>query len=140
MVWSGSAGVRPRLGKFPKSGGQRAPVLGMLRRAHRLVWLVLAWFVLSIGAAIASPAIAAATGTMVCMEAPGHHHGHGHAPLPGHHHTGDCPLCVTAGAPPATVAIFIQQPAPTHAPIFWTVVHVAIVAAGPAPARGPPSI
>ena len=168
MVWSGSAGVRPRLGNFPKSCGYRTPVLGTLRRARWLVWAVLAWWLLSIGAAVASPAIEAVTGKGTCTQAHGHEHGHDHGavhhhdhgagshnnhglshdrglahrdvPRPGHHHTGDCPLCVMAGAPPAAIIVFAQHQPPAHAPTFWVVVLVPSFTAAPPPGRGPPLI
>jgi hypothetical protein len=143
MVRFDPAGVRARLGNFPKSGGYGVPALAFLRRDRRLVWLVIGWFLLSIAAAVASGAIATASARIVCSTVHDHHmagHGDDDAPATGHHHIGDCPLCVTAGVPPTIVFASLSCQPPAHAPTWWQVAHVTTLSAGPAPARGPPSI
>ena len=142
------------LGNSPKSGGLRAMAtipglstgrahsMESLRCAHRLVWHVLAWFAMSLGAAIASLATHPQALELICSAS----HGikmvaHGDTGTPGAgHHIGDCPLCVTVGAPPPVAAACVPFAAPVHATTLPVAAYVAALAVAPPPARGPPSV
>ncbi|HXD42393.1 MAG TPA: DUF2946 family protein [Ramlibacter sp.] len=114
-----------------------------LRRAHRLVWFALAWLALSIGAAAASAAIHPLALELICSVSHGNQmvvaQDDGGEPAAGHHHVGDCPLCVTAGAPPPVTGIAVPHQVPAAAPTPWLAEYVAAFGAAPPPARGPPS-
>ncbi|GAB3774187.1 hypothetical protein GCM10028796_48050 [Ramlibacter monticola] len=110
-----------------------------LRRAHRLARLVLAWFVLSVGVAVAAPALQTQGFDVVCsggggtklMAGADGDAGHGHD------HTKDCRMCVLTGLPSVDIVFAAQQP-PVAAPApLLPVVHAA-QAASPYPARAPP--
>lgn len=110
-----------------------------LRSARFLARLMLAWFVLAIGVAVASPVVQPRGLELVC--AGGglkllQQGGDGEA-LPS---VGlDCPLCATAAAPPpaaAEAALPVLAHAAAVAPIRCT--HVATLLPSP-PARGPPA-
>ena len=139
--WPGAPRMAQR-GRDRISGTRTKISMEKLRRAHRLVWLVLAWFALSIGAAVASPAINLQSQELVCSGAHGTKlvvTGDSGAPHAGHH-LGDCPLCVTAGAPPPVAAISAAYQPPAHAPVALVAVYIVAFAAAPPAARGPPSI
>ena len=113
-----------------------------LRRAHRLIWFALTWFALSIGAMAAAAAINPQAIELICSTS--HRskmvaNGDGGAPVAGHH-LGDCPLCVTAGAPPPVLTPSVPHRLPADAPAVVPIAYVATQAAVPPPARGPPSI
>lgn len=115
----------------------------ILRRARFLVRLVLAWFVLALGVAIASPLVqpqglelvCAAGGAMkliVKSEGGGQDAGT-------QTHTLDCPLCASLGAPPpappalagAPTAQVLRLGTPRAEPLAGRT-------AAPLPPRGPP--
>lgn len=113
-----------------------------LRTSSRTARLVLAWFLLTLGAATVAPLLQPAS-TMAVCSADG-----GTRPLPldiggapaGSQHALDCPLCLPVGtlAPPARV------PAPVLAPLAGVAPAgraepVAPLAGAPLPARGPPA-
>ena len=110
-----------------------------LRRARRLACLVLAWFALSVGVAVASPVlkppalelICSGSGSMKVLVT-----GDGGAP-DGSSHLPDCWLCVTTCAPPVALIFTLHQP-PAHAPTAALPVPVAARTAPPLSARGPP--
>lgn len=112
-----------------------------LRRARFLARLVLAWFALSLGVAIASPLVKPGGFELVCS-------GSGAIKLlvkggsdggqPAGH-TLDCPLCASTAAPPPALRTELAfVPALGHAvqPIFAA--RIAALTAAPLPARGPP--
>ena len=113
------------------------------RRLRRLCSFVLLWFVASLGVAMASPVVHPRAMELVCSAA-------GAVKVIVHTDDGvqdmgmghmDCPLCVLAGAPPATPAV--ELPAlvpPCHAVQPVPAAHVAVGTATPPPARGPPSL
>lgn len=114
-----------------------------LRNAHLLARLVLVWFALSIGVAIASPLVKPQAMELICSGA-----GvmkvlaktdDGAKELSGH--TLDCPLCASLGAPPP-VARQVAEPQPSlsHALQPIAAAHIAALTAAPLPARGPPSL
>ena len=112
-----------------------------LRNATFLARLVLAWFALAIGVAVASPVLKTQSFELICSGGSGMqllvHGDQDGAPAAGHKL--DCPLCASFASPPTkpqAVAhtrqpasqVFQSSPAP----------HIAALAAPPPPARGPP--
>jgi hypothetical protein len=111
-------------------------------RRFDLARLVLAWFVLSIGVAIASPVVQPQSLELVCSAA-------GSIKLVVHaddgvHDAGtahlDCALCLPGGAPPALeTAPTLPAPLPLgHALQPVESARIAAGTAAPPPARGPP--
>jgi hypothetical protein len=111
----------------------------ILRRAHRLTCLLLAWFALSVGVAIASPVINPQAMELICSGSGSTKvlvAGEGDA-WDGASHMHDCRLCVMTGAPPVPVVFAPHQPpAQPLAPILP--VPVAAQTAAPLSARAPP--
>lgn len=113
-----------------------------LRQARTIARLVLAWFVLSLGVAIASPVVQpqalefiCSGGTMKVLVSTDE------GVKQVSTHTLDCPLCAhaTALAAPAP-ARAPEPPQPlAHALRPAAAAHIAWVSAAPLPARGPPS-
>ena len=118
------------------------PSLQTIRSLRWLARLALAWFVLSIGVAVASPLVSPQSMELICsgsgaikllvktddgvQEAPGH--------------TLDCPLCAQVSAPPPTS----QAQAPVVHPLAHALrpipaAHIAARTAAPLPPRGPPA-
>lgn len=113
-----------------------------LRRARLLARIVLAWFVLSLGVAVASPVFNPQSMELICS-------GSGAIKVIVKTDDGakelstvtlDCPLCATAGGPPpadAAIPTFssplgrLVQPIPSA--------RLAALVSGPPPARGPPA-
>ena len=113
-----------------------------LRHAHHLARLVLVWFVLSIGVAVASPLVSPQGMALICS-------GSGAMKVlvktadgatEASSHSLDCPLCASIGAPPP-VARTVAAPDPTLGYVFQPipVVRIASLTAAPLPARGPPA-
>ena len=113
----------------------------ILRTSPLLVRLVLAWFVLTLGAANAGPLVLPATMALVCSEGgsklvivddAG-------AAVHGERHTLDCPLCLPAAPAPGFSWLRL---APQHAaacaaqPLVST--DIATIRGAPLPPRGPP--
>lgn len=105
---------------------------------------VLAWFMASLGVAIAAPIvhpqpiqlICSSTGTvMLLMQSDdGTVEKMGTSGM-------DCPLCSPAGAPPATAAGDLIPPHPlAHALQPIEAARIAAATAAPLPARGPPAL
>ena len=121
-------------------------ILQTLRSAHRIMRFVLVWFVLSLGAAIASPLVNPQATELICS-------GTGVMKLLVKNADGtiddggtevasrmlDCPLCAFVSAPPpaATVA---AEPAQPLGYVLQTIpaAHIAARTAAPPPGRGPP--
>ena len=126
---------------------QACQTLQTLRSAHRIIRFVLVWFVLSLGAAIASPLvnpqatelICTGTGVMKLLVK----NADGTMDVGGTEVAGrmlDCPLCAAVSVPPPAVKAaaepaqppgYVIQPLPAA--------HVAAHTAAPPPGRGPPS-
>jgi hypothetical protein len=113
-----------------------------LRRARHLARFVLAWFVLSIGVAIASPMVKPQAMELICT-------GAGSIKMvqtddgtqPSSSHTLDCPLCSTLSAPPALLRLSAEPAQPlTHVLQSTPATHLAARTAAPLPARGPPAL
>jgi len=114
-----------------------------LRRAHFLARLVLAWFALTLGVAIASPLLNPQAMELVCS-------GAGALKLvvksdgstaPASGHTLGCPLCASFSAPPAAALAVVAMALP-HGEVVAQVSasRTAVRAAAPLPARGPPQL
>jgi hypothetical protein len=114
-----------------------------LRRARFLARLVLAWFALSLGVAIASPLVKPSDIEVICS-------GSGSIKLlikgstdtdkPAGH-TLDCPLCASIAAPPPVVRTdLVFVPALGHVVQPIPAARIAAPTAAPLPARGPPRL
>ncbi|MGB7421899.1 MAG: hypothetical protein WA917_08490 [Comamonas sp.] len=120
------------------------PLFARLRRcATRLPGrALLAWFALTIAAAVAAPVAHSGTLQDVCTSAgvAAVSAGAGGAGPPAPSHL-DCPLCVpTAPPPPPYQALPATQPAPSSPP-RWTMLARAAGHEGRAPpVRGPPAL
>ncbi len=112
-----------------------------LRTARHLARLVLVWFALSLGAAIASPLIKPQPMELVCS-------GAGEMKLLIKSADGgeqasmsslDCPLCTSLAAPPPMGRLEVQTaPALARAVQSIPCARIAALLAAPLPARGPP--
>ncbi|MCJ0764672.1 DUF2946 family protein [Variovorax terrae] len=113
----------------------------VLRNAQLLTRLVLVWFALSIGAAIASPVIKPVPMELVCSSS-------GAMKLlvktddgvkEVRSHTLDCPLCAGTGPLPPAVQTTAEPASPlAHVLRPIPAAHIAWLTAAPLPARGPP--
>lgn len=118
------------------------PTLQTLRETRAIVRWMLVWFALSLGVAVASPAVNPQGWTLVCSAA-----GAVQLKLTGDDgapqaaaHTLDCVLCMVAGAPPQTGSVLAALPALVHAqPAALAQRPVGRVVAAAA-ARGPPAL
>jgi hypothetical protein len=119
--------------------------LQTLRNTRWLPRLVLLWFALFIGAAVASPMIKPVTGEMVCSmggmklvaAAQGDTDGQASTPLA----SMDCPLCAPLLAPPAPeTRAFAPASALAHALQPLAAAHIAGLTGAPLPPRGPPAL
>lgn len=113
-----------------------------LRHARFLARLVLAWFVLSLGAAVASPIVKPQAMELVCAAGGAMKlivqgdDGAKEAPS----HALDCPLCAVTSAPPPAARIQAAPPqALAHALRPIAAAHIAARTAAPLPPRGPPA-
>jgi hypothetical protein len=116
----------------------------LLRRSTLLARLVLAWFVLAMGVAIASPIVQPQAMELVCtasggvkLVALGDDAQDGAAV----HHTLDCPMCLAATLPLAPHKAPCASPQPlAHALQPLVAAHIAALVGAPLPPRGPPSL
>ncbi len=116
--------------------------MNALRTFAALRLLVLAWFVASMGVAIASPLVNPQAIEVICS-------GAGTIKLLVQTDDGavemgsmgmDCPMCSIAGAPPAIPPAFVPLPQPlAHAVQPVEAARIAAATAAPLPARGPPT-
>lgn len=115
----------------------------ILRTSLTLTRLVLAWFMLTFGVAVASPVIAPKTLVLLCS-----HEGSKAVVLDAdgkvvtaEGQTLNCPLCLPATAPPPALAMPLPAPGFTITVLFHpTPEHVSAPVGAPLPARGPPFI
>ena len=117
--------------------------MSRLRHARMLARLVLAWFVLSLGVAVASPIVRPQAMQLVCSSAGAikvivqtadgaQELGAGHL---------DCPLCVLTGAPPPVAAVTLPMPQPLGLALRPNpAARIAAATGAPLPARGPPAL
>jgi hypothetical protein len=103
---------------------------------------VLAVFLLSLGLAMASPALKPVSLEMVCAGGVMQLVERGdEGAAPQVRSVLDCPLCTPAGAPPAALPSLLPQPGlPAYRPVFAFAKGVALRSDAPPPARGPPSL
>lgn len=115
-----------------------------LRNARRIASLVLVWFALFLGSAVASAfvqpdglqLVCTGSGGMKLVPAAGDGEG-----LPASAAGMDCPLCAGVAAPPAASAASFERPAePAPAPRPEAAACFCTATAPPLPSRGPPSI
>lgn len=116
--------------------------MSSLRRAHFLARLVLVWFVVSIGVAIAAPVVNPQAAQLICT-------GSGVMKVLITTDDGvqevasqsmDCPLCTSIGAPPPVVRLVAKPLLPLSC--VGRSIPAAVIAklnAAPLPARGPPN-
>ena len=120
-----------------------AQFLQTFRSMHRVTRFMLVWFVLSLGAAIASPLINPQSTEIVCS-------GLGMMKVVVKNADGsstesvtlmlDCPMCAPLGAPPPVQKSFTEPVQPLgHALKAIPAAHIAAATAVPPPARGPPT-
>ena len=112
-----------------------------LRQARFLARLVLAWFALSLGVAVASPLVQPRTLELVCsgsgaMKLLVKADTGGEAPAS---HTLDCPLCAAVAPPPPVVAAAEYSPPLAHGLRSIPAARLAAATAAPLPPRGPPA-
>ncbi|WP_077003100.1 DUF2946 family protein [Variovorax sp. KK3] len=116
--------------------------MSSLRHAHHLGRLVLLWFVLSLGAAIASPVVHPQALELVCSTAGAVKvvvQGEDGVQELGATHL-DCPMCLLTGAPPPSSVSALPHPLPlAHAVQPIPAARIAAATAAPLPARGPPA-
>jgi Protein of unknown function (DUF2946) len=119
---------------------------------RRLAQFALAWFVLSLGVAVASPWVNPSAAQWVCSAngvmkwvdvsaLSGATEGTqaDAAQRVGMAHSLDCPLCTVVGAPPAALAMAVAPPPPlSYALQPIAAAHIAARIGAPLPARGPP--
>jgi len=113
-----------------------------LRRAHRLTCLLVAWFALSVGMAVAAPLVAPQGMDIVCsgsgvMTGGAADDG---APVSLASHLQDCRSCVMTAAPPPLPLVLAASEAPAQPPATALPVFVAAAAAAAFSARAPPAI
>ena len=117
--------------------------LQTLRQARWIGRLVLVWFALFLGAAVASPVLKPVGGQLVCSAMGGMKmvvDGDMDAP-PQPLASMDCPLCAPVLAPPAPQTTAATTPqALAHALLTLEAAHLASLTGAPLPPRGPPGL
>lgn len=113
----------------------------VLPHARRIARLVLAWFALSLAAAIAAPLVQPDNVELVCsggaLKLLAKGDAGGSAALG---HTLHCPLCAGPGAPPPLAPAGIRfAPVVAHGVQAPPAARIAVLTAAPLPARGPPA-
>lgn len=115
-----------------------------LRTSSLLARLILAWFMLTMGAAIASPMIhpqelqlVCTTGSTMKLVVVGDN---GADAAPAAHHALDCPLCLHFSAPAPQVQTVVEPQQPlAHALLPAVKATIAALVGAPLPPRGPPT-
>lgn len=116
-------------------------MLHALRSSTALARLVMAWFVLALGVAVASPIVAPQSMQVVCsaggamkLVVAGED---GQATASAH--TLDCALCLVTGAPGPRAVVQPDLPQPlAYALRPMAAAHIAALVGAPLPPRGPP--
>ena len=109
-----------------------------LRQARFLARLVLVWFALALGAAMASPVVHPQAAELVCSGGEIKRLVLGDADAPAPSHTLDCPLCAGFDAPLPRQQVAGMQPGLSYVLQRIPAAQVAARTAAPLPARGPP--
>jgi hypothetical protein len=114
-----------------------------LRSSKLIAKLVLVWFVLFLGSAIASTVIQPGSMQMVCSAGSGMKMvdtGGGDGEFKASASM-DCPLCASVTAPPPPLSTPFDNRSPlAHALQRIAAAHIASVTAPPLPSRGPPAV
>lgn len=115
-----------------------------LRRSVLLARLVLAWFVLALSVAVASPMAQPLAMELVCSASGGVKliavGDSSDDATPAGHHVLDCPMCLVATPPPPPHKARLAPPQPlAHALQPIAAAHIAALVGAPLPPRGPPS-
>lgn len=114
-----------------------------LRTSSILARLVLAWFVLAFGVAVASPIVHPKAMELVCSSAGAMKLivvGEGDASVEVGQHTLDCSLCLVTTVPFVRHGTLPEMAQPlAHALQPSVAAHIAALVGAPLPARGPPS-
>ena len=115
--------------------------LQSLRQAHHIARLMLVWFMLAIGVAVASPMVNPQATQLICSAAGGMKvvvtTADGSSEVASQ--SMDCPLCVSIIAPPPVLKLSFEPVQPLSYALQS--IPAAIIAkrtAAPPPARGPP--
>jgi hypothetical protein len=119
------------------------PAMHMLRKAVTLSRLVLAWFVLTLGVAVASPLVRTHAMELVCSDGGLRLVAVAQDPAApaGSVHGLDCPLCLAVTLPPAVGLALVLQPRPAdRTRVPGATAPRAAVAGAPLPPRGPPDV
>ena len=114
----------------------------IFRRSKLVASLMLAWFALFLGFAIASSAIKPGNSQIVCSAGGGMKMVDLDGNTDDHQISAkmDCPLCASvAAALLSPNALLIRPYALSHAPQPLAAAHIAALTAPPLPSRGPPS-
>lgn len=116
----------------------------LLRRSTLLARLVLAWFVLAVGVAGASPIVQPRAMELVCTASGGVKlvalGSDGEQQVAAEHRSLDCPMCLAATLPPAPHRAPGAPVQPlAHAVQPLAAAHIAALVGAPLPPRGPPS-
>ncbi len=113
-----------------------------LRSSVRLARLVLAWFVLTLGVAIASPIVNPQSMELVCTDGRAMKlvvFGTDGKEVGAAHKTLECPACLAVTLPTPVVQLSFEPPHPlTHALLPIPSAHIAALVGAPLPPRGPP--
>ncbi len=114
-----------------------------LRTSSLLARLILAWFVLTVGVAIASPIVHPQAMQVVCTKGSTVKlvvMGEDDSATELGRHTLDCAMCLGASAPPPPAQRHAQRHEPLARALTPTVaVTIAAIVDAPPPARGPPT-
>jgi len=113
-----------------------------LGRSLLTVRFVLAWFILALGVASASPMMQQHTAMLICAEGGNKIvfvDSDGNQVDGAKHSSLDCPLCLPATLPPAfiTLNLPVEPPMACSQHAFISA-HIAALVGAPLPARGPP--
>lgn len=115
-----------------------------MRNSLSLTRLVLAWFMLTLSIAMASPIVHPKAIEVVCTSSGSMQvimlDEDGQA-APGLHHSLDCPLCLTITTPPSYSSPHLEQPQPLGLALQPVVsARIAALVGAPLPPRGPPTL
>lgn len=143
VVFDASQAAQPGAAPARAQGSAIMPAMQALRHARFLARLVLAWFVLSLGVAIATPLVQPQSLELICATGGAMKlivkNADGTAQERGH--TLDCPLCATVAAPPPALTPLVVAPSSlAHALQPVAAAHIAARTAAPLPPRGPPAL
>ncbi|ABX35535.1 conserved hypothetical protein [Delftia acidovorans SPH-1] len=105
--------------------------------------LALAWFLLTLGVAGASPFVNPKTMELICSSGGAitmvvlDDDGQAQAPV---QHTLDCSMCLAPALPLPPVSLAVAQPHPLAAALHpFAAAHIAALVGAPLPPRGPPA-